>query len=65
MVAYENDTLIIPERYKKMSVSELEKEKIKVLEELAGSEIPKKTMKRNKNNIILKFQITFADVQGK
>ena len=65
MVAYENDTLIIPERYKKMSVSELEKEKIKVLEELAGSERPKKTMKRNKNNIILKFQITFADVQGK
>ena len=55
MVAYENDTLIIPERYKKMSVSELEKEKIKLLEELAGSERPKKTMKRNKNNIILKF----------
>lgn len=55
MAAYENDTLVIPERYKKMSVSELEKEKIKVLREIEVSERPKKAMKKNKNNIVFKF----------
>ena len=30
MTAYENDVLIIPKKYKKMSVSELKKEKQKL-----------------------------------
>lgn len=55
MTVYENDTLVIPERYKKMSVSELEKEKSKILEELELSERPKKTVKKNRNNIVFKF----------
>ena len=55
MVTYENDTLVIPERYKKMSVSELEEEKIKVLKEISISEAPKKAIKKNKNNIVFKF----------
>lgn len=55
MVAYENDTLIIPTEYKKMSVSELEKEKKRVLEEALIAERPKKALKQNKNNIIFHF----------
>lgn len=55
MVAYENDTLVIPEKYKKMSVSELEIEKKKVLKELLSSDRPKKVVRENKNNIIFKF----------
>lgn len=55
MTAYENDTLVIPEKYKKMSVSELEKEKETMLREILKSERPKKSMKKNKNNIIFKF----------
>ena len=30
MTAYENDVLIIPKKYKKMSVSELKKEELKL-----------------------------------
>lgn len=55
MVAYENDILIIPTEYKKMSVSELEKEKIRMLEEVRISERPRKVIKQNKNNIIFRF----------
>jgi hypothetical protein len=55
MVAYENDILVIPEKYKKMSVSELEREEKKVLGELLSSERPKKTVRKNKNNITFMF----------
>lgn len=55
MAVYENDTLIIPERYKKMSVSELEKEKRKVLQEIHMKEKSKKNVKENKNGIVFKF----------
>ena len=54
-IAYENDTLEIPERYKKMSVSELEKEKTKVLKEINVSDRPKKVIRKNKNNIVFRF----------
>lgn len=55
MTAYENDTLIIPEKYKKLSVSELEKEKKKLLEQIKASEKPRKITKNNKNNIVFNF----------
>lgn len=55
MIAYENDTLIIPKKYKKMSVSELEIEKKKVLKEILASDRPKKVVRKNKNNIVFKF----------
>ena len=55
MTAYENDTLVIPEKYKKMSVSELEKEKIRVLKEINVSKRSKKVLKKNKNKIVFKF----------
>ena len=55
MMAYENDILIIPEQYKKMSVAELEMEKSKILKEINCSERVKKTMKINKNNIVFMF----------
>ncbi len=55
MTTYENDTLIIPEKYKKMSVSELEKEKKKLLEEINAMERPKKTIKKNRKNIVFSF----------
>lgn len=32
MIAYENDVLTIPKKYKKMSVSELEREKTSILD---------------------------------
>lgn len=54
MVAYENDNLVIPETYKKMSVSELEKEKAKALKEIKTSKSPKGKMESN-NNIVFKF----------
>lgn len=55
MAAYENDTLVIPERYKRMSVSELEMEKKKLLKEIQSSQRPRKVIKENKNHIIFKF----------
>lgn len=54
-MVYENDTLVIPERYKKMSVSELEEEKAKVLQEDILSKRPKKAIRENKKNIIFNF----------
>lgn len=55
MLAYENDILVIPEKYKNMSVSELEKEKEKLLKQINSEDRPKKTVKNNKNNIVFKF----------
>lgn len=51
MMAYENDTLIIPEKYKKMSVSELEKEKARLLQEINGLERTRKVIRENKKRI--------------
>lgn len=55
MATFENDTLIIPEKYKKMSVSELEKEKIKELNKSNAQDRPRKAAKKNKNNIVFSF----------
>ena len=55
MELYENDILIIPEKYKNMSISELEREKNKLLKKIIISERPKKIIKENKNNITFKF----------
>jgi hypothetical protein len=55
MAAYENDILVIPEKYKKMSVSELEREEKKVLGKLLSSDRPKKIVRKNKNDIRFKF----------
>lgn len=55
MAAYENDILVIHERYKKMSVSEIEEEKTRLLKEINISERPKKTIKGNKRGIVFKF----------
>jgi hypothetical protein len=55
MAAYENDILTIPEKYKRMSVPELEREEKKILENLLSEKRPKKVVKENKNNIIFKF----------
>ncbi len=55
MTTYENDVLVIPEKYKYMTVSELEKEKVKVLQKINASERPKKPVKSNKNNIVFNF----------
>ena len=41
MTAYENDVLIIPKKYKKMSVSELNKEKQKLWEKIKSSKSQK------------------------
>lgn len=41
--------------WKFMSVSELEKEKTKILKEVNSSKRLKKTVKRNKNSIVFKF----------
>lgn len=55
MMAYENDTLIIPEKYKKMSLAELEIEKKEVLKELLSVDRPKKIVKENKQGIRFEF----------
>lgn len=52
-IACENDTFEIPEEYRKMSVSELEKEKKKLLQKINVSERPKKAI--NKSSIVFKF----------
>lgn len=56
-MTYENDVLVIPEKYKNMSISELENEKIKLLNEIIILERPKKVIKvnNNNNNIVFKF----------
>jgi hypothetical protein len=57
MQAYENDILIIPDKYKKMSVSELEREEKRLLEKSLASKRTKKVVKtkNNINNISFKF----------
>lgn len=55
MMAYENDILIIPEKYKKMSVSELEIEKRKVLKDLQSVARPKKIVKDYEKSICFKY----------
>ena len=55
MAMYENDILMIPNEYKKMSVSELEKEKERLLQEIYSKERPKKQIKTNKRNLIFNF----------
>lgn len=52
MTAYENDTLIIPEKYKKMSVSEIEREKVRMLKEILSAERPRK---EKNGSIVFKF----------
>ena len=42
MTAYENDVLIIPKKYKKMSVSELKKEKQKLWKKIKISKSPQR-----------------------
>ena len=46
---------VSPNEYKKMSVSELEKEKERLLQEIYSKERPKKQIKTNKRNIIFNF----------
>ena len=48
MIAYENDVLTIPKKYKKMSVSELEREKARLLKEIKASVSQKKQVRTNK-----------------
>ena len=54
MMAYENDTLYIPENYKKMSVSEIKKEKERMLKQILSGDRPRKDARGN-NNIVFKF----------
>lgn len=49
MTAYENDVLIIPKKYKKMSVSELNKEKQKLWEKNKEFKITAKGKRENGN----------------
>ena len=53
MTAYENDVLIIPKKYKKMSVSELKKEVQKVWKNIKSSESRQK--KKGKTEINFYF----------
>ena len=53
MTAYENDVLIIPKKYKKMSVSELNKEKQKLWEKIKSSKSRQK--KKGKTEINFYF----------
>ena len=55
MAVYENDTLVIPQKYKRMSASEIEVEKEKVLRKLVMSERSVKEQKKNKKGIMFKF----------
>ena len=55
MIAYENDNLVIPKRYKNMSVSQLEKEKTKILKKLLEEKKPEKKAKTNNSRIIFNF----------
>ena len=53
--ACENDKLVIPEKYKSMSVSELKREEKKVLADILKQERPKKTAKTNKRKIVFNY----------
>ena len=55
MIAYEKDVLTIPKKYKKMSVSELEREKARLLKEIKASVSQKKQVRTNKKNINFNF----------
>lgn len=51
MKIYENDDLVISQKYKAMSISELEEEKDRLLRVLRVSDRPKKKIGKNKNNL--------------
>ena len=53
MTAYENDVLIIPKKYKKMSVSELKKEEQKLWKKIKSSKSRQK--KKGKTEINFYF----------
>ncbi len=55
MKIYENDDLVISQKYKAMSISELEEEKDRLLRVLRVTDRPKKKIGKNKNNIIFRF----------
>ena len=55
MAVYENDTLIIPQKYKRMSISEIEEEKAKMLKKLIMADRPKKELKSNSRGIVFKL----------
>ena len=50
MTAYENDVLIIPKKYKKMSVSELKKEEQKLWKKIKSSKSQQKKKGKTKIN---------------
>lgn len=51
MAAYENDVLIIPEKYKKMSVSELKNEEQRLWKKIKNS----KTQQKKKGKTAIDF----------
>lgn len=53
---HENDILIIPDKYKNMSIEKLNIEKDKMLKEIKTQDRKKKQIKENKNNIIFNFR---------
>lgn len=55
MTAYENDVFVIPDALKIMSVSELEREKQRMLAELKKQKVEKKPIKPNKSGITFNF----------
>ncbi len=54
MTAYENDVLIIPKKYKKMSVSELKKEEQKLWKKIKSSKSQQKKKEKQKLTFIFK-----------
>lgn len=52
MTAYENDVLVIPKKFQKMTISELEAEEKKLLAKLKKHKPLKKEKTPNKNGII-------------
>lgn len=52
---YENDNLIISSKYKKMTISEIENEKLRLLKEIGKSDRPKKTNRKYNKSIVFKF----------
>ena len=50
MTAYENDTLIIPEKYKKMSVSELKNEEQRLWKKIKSSKSPQRKKGKTATN---------------
>ena len=55
MMVYENDILVIPDEYKKMSIQEIEQGKEKIKKVLSKKPKRKKQISKNKRNIIFKF----------